>query len=48
MLRAGGVVAQGPMETTLTAETLSATFGMPLVLEKNDGRYAARRRQHRG
>ncbi len=48
MLRAGAVVAQGPMESTLNAETLSATFGMPLVLESNDGRYAARRRQHRG
>lgn len=48
MLRAGAVVAQGPMDTTMTAEALSATFGMPLLLEKHDGRYAARRRQHRG
>lgn len=46
MIRDGRVVAQGPMESTLSAETLSATFGMPLVLEQHDGRYAARRKQH--
>ncbi|WP_182376369.1 ABC transporter ATP-binding protein [Nocardioides sp. WS12] len=49
MLRNGGVVAEGPLATTLTAEALSATFGMPLVLEEHEGRYAARRKQrHRG
>jgi iron complex transport system ATP-binding protein len=47
MLREGGVVAQGPIEEALTAEALSATFGMPLVLEHPDGRFAARRRLHR-
>jgi iron complex transport system ATP-binding protein len=47
MLREGGVVAQGPIEEALTAEALSATFGMPLVLEHHDGRFAARRRLHR-
>lgn len=46
MLRGGRAVAQGPIEETLTAEALSATFGMPLVLEHHDGRYAARRKQH--
>ncbi|MDQ6527502.1 ABC transporter ATP-binding protein [Nocardioides sp. LHD-245] len=46
MLRGGKVVAQGQLEETLTAEALSATFGMPLVLEHHDGRYAARRKQH--
>lgn len=46
MLRAGRVVSEGPIEQTLTAEALSATFGMPLVLEHHDGRYAARRKQH--
>ncbi|WP_436699705.1 ABC transporter ATP-binding protein [Nocardioides sp. BYT-33-1] len=46
MLRGGRVVAQGPLEETLTPEALSATFGMPLVLEHHDGRYAARRKQH--
>ncbi len=49
MLREGRVVVQGPIEETLSAEALSATFGMPLVLEEHDGRYAARRKQrHRG
>ena len=48
MLREGRVVAEGPLETTLTAEALSATFGMPLSLAHEDGRWAARRRQHRG
>ncbi|MCX6401011.1 MAG: ABC transporter ATP-binding protein [Propionibacteriales bacterium] len=49
MLRNGAVVADGPLATTLTAEALSATFGMPLVLEEHEGRYAARRKQrHRG
>jgi iron complex transport system ATP-binding protein len=48
MLREGGVVAQGPIEEALTPEALSATFGMPLVLEHHDGRYAARRRLRRG
>ena len=47
MLREGRVVAQGPVEEALTAEALSATFGMPLVLEHHDGRFAARRRLHR-
>ena len=48
MLREGRVVAQGPIEEALTPESLSATFGMPLVLEQHDGRFAARRRLHRG
>ncbi|MGH3356119.1 MAG: ABC transporter ATP-binding protein [Nocardioidaceae bacterium] len=44
MLRDGAVVAQGPIESTLGEENLSETFGMPLVLEQNDGRWHARRR----
>jgi iron complex transport system ATP-binding protein len=47
MLRDGRVVAEGPLETTMSAEALSATFGMPLVLSHEDGRWSARRRQHR-
>ena len=42
LLREGRVVAQGPIEITLTAENLSATFGLPLVLESHGSRYAAR------
>ncbi len=44
MLRAGEVVASGPLESTLTPDTLSATFGLPLLLQHVDGRYSARRR----
>ncbi len=44
LLRQGRVVAQGPLELALTAETLSETFGLPLELEVRDGRYAARAR----
>ncbi|KHL11197.1 iron complex transport system ATP-binding protein [Mumia flava] len=43
MLRGGTVTAQGPIESTLTAQNLAITFQMPLILEKRDGRYAARR-----
>lgn len=48
MLREGAVVAAGPVADTLTDTALSATFGMPLVLEHHEGRWAARRRLHRG
>ncbi|MBU1802117.1 MAG: ABC transporter ATP-binding protein [Actinobacteria bacterium] len=44
LLRQGRVVAEGPVEDVLTERTLSAAFGMPLVLSQaEDGRYAARR-----
>ncbi len=46
LLRAGRVVAAGPLEHVLTEEIVSATFGMPLQLSHEDGRWAARR-QHR-
>jgi len=42
LLRDGGVVAAGPLPTTLTAENLSSTFGMPITLTTTDGRHAAR------
>ena len=44
LLRDGAVVAQGPLDRVITQELLSETFGMPLVLTRADGRYAARRR----
>jgi iron complex transport system ATP-binding protein len=44
LLRQGRVVAAGPLETTLTAEALEATFGLPLVLERHDRRWTARAR----
>lgn len=42
LIRDGAVVAAGPIATTLTAESLTDTFGMPIVLSSEDGRYAAR------
>ncbi|MDF2492056.1 MAG: transporter ATP-binding protein [Microbacterium sp.] len=42
LLRDGAVVAAGPIAETLTAENLSTTFGMPIVVTETDGRYAAR------
>ncbi|WP_309102689.1 ABC transporter ATP-binding protein [Microbacterium sp.] len=42
LIRDGQVVAAGPIAETLTADSLSATFGMPIALTGEDGRYAAR------
>ena len=47
LLRAGRVVAQGPMTEVMTAENLTATFAMRLQLTHEDGRYAARRKSSR-
>ncbi|MGZ4436718.1 MAG: ABC transporter ATP-binding protein [Nocardioidaceae bacterium] len=48
LLRRGAVVAAGPMEQVLTEEIVSRTFGMPLQLHHEDGRWSARRRvRHR-
>jgi iron complex transport system ATP-binding protein len=42
LLREGRIVAQGRLASVLTAEALSRTFGVPLALDRRDGRYAAR------
>jgi iron complex transport system ATP-binding protein len=42
LLRDGKAVAAGPLAETLTAETLTATFGAEILLSEADGRYAAR------
>ena len=47
LLRDGRVVASGAIDDVITEQHLSATFGMPLRLSHEDGRYAARRRTHR-
>jgi iron complex transport system ATP-binding protein len=44
LLKAGRVVAQGPLRETLTADHLSATFELPLSLSEADGRWTARAR----
>lgn len=43
MLRDGKVVAQGPIESTMTAANLSRTFGQRIHLDHEGGRWAARR-----
>lgn len=47
LLRQGAVVEAGPLEEVLTEGALSATFGMPLTISHEDGRWAARRRTRR-
>jgi iron complex transport system ATP-binding protein len=42
LLRGGLVVAAGLLPDVLTPDLLSVTFGMPLALDHNGGRYAAR------
>ncbi|MGH3612085.1 MAG: ABC transporter ATP-binding protein [Pseudonocardia sp.] len=41
LLREGAVVAAGLLEEVLTDENLSATFGLPLVVQHRRGRYSA-------
>lgn len=42
LLARGRVVAAGPLGQVLTGRLLSRTFGLPLVVEERDGRFAAR------
>jgi iron complex transport system ATP-binding protein len=44
LLRAGAVVAAGPLDRTLTDDALSACFGLPLTAEEIDGRFFVRAR----
>lgn len=41
LLRDGEVVSSGPIQETLTSQTLSTTFDMPLELSEQAGRYSA-------
>lgn len=41
LLREGSVVAQGPIDQVLTEEHLSTTFGLPLTVTHNNGRFSA-------
>ncbi len=41
LLREGGVVASGLLDDVLTAENLSATFDLPLAVQRRRGRYTA-------
>lgn len=42
LLREGRLIAAGPLADALTAESLTETFGLPISLTEEDGRYAAR------
>jgi len=42
LLRGGQVVAAGPIESTLNSTNLSSTFGMPVIVHADHGRYYAR------
>ncbi|MGA1837136.1 ABC transporter ATP-binding protein [Herbiconiux sp. 11R-BC] len=42
LLNKGGVVASGEIGGVLTAENLETTFGLPITLVEEDGRYSAR------
>jgi iron complex transport system ATP-binding protein len=44
LIRQGRVVAAGPLAETVTADTLAATFDVPLDVEQVGNRYAARLR----
>ena len=44
LLKDGGITAAGPIGDVITAENLSATFGLDLELESSNGRFAARAR----
>jgi len=44
LLKQGRVVAAGPVDETLTQETMSETFQLPLYLGRSGGRWTARAR----
>ena len=44
LLRGGRVVVSGPVGDVVTSETVSACFEVPVVVERADGRWAARAR----
>ncbi len=44
LLRNGRILAQGPLEETLTSESLSDCFGLPLSLEHRNGRWHSQAR----
>ncbi|MFF7373438.1 ABC transporter ATP-binding protein [Streptomyces tricolor] len=45
LLRAGRVLASGPVASVLTADRVGACFGLPLALERHEGRWSVRVRR---
>jgi len=48
LLRAGSVIAAGPIAEVMTGDALTACFGLPLVVDARDGRWAARAPDQQG
>ena len=44
ILKDGVVVAGGPLDEVITDETLSAAYGLPIAVDRRDGRLSARLR----
>ncbi|RLP74303.1 ATP-binding cassette domain-containing protein [Mycetocola tolaasinivorans] len=42
LIREGRIVAQGPLADTVTSDTLTSTFGLPITVTETGGRYSAR------
>jgi iron complex transport system ATP-binding protein len=42
LLNDARIVASGPISEALTADSLTATFGLPIELDETGGRYVAR------
>ncbi|OYO23106.1 iron ABC transporter ATP-binding protein [Enemella dayhoffiae] len=42
LLKQGRIVAAGPIDETLTDESMSSTFDLPLRISRTDGRWSAR------
>ena len=42
VLKGGKIAAVGDLQTTVTSEVMSAAFNLPLQIEANEGRFAAR------
>jgi iron complex transport system ATP-binding protein len=42
LLREGSVVASGPIDDTITSESIGETFGLPVHIEERQGRFTAR------
>jgi iron complex transport system ATP-binding protein len=45
VLRDGRVVAAGPVATVLRDDVLTSAYGIPVLVEERDGRWAARMRR---
>ena len=41
LLRAGKAIASGPVEQVISSVTLSATYGVPVIVHKSEGRWFA-------